>query len=50
MRLVYVFEPRDREGHVCRVPRLLALVLCRVHGGWDYVTSLDDLTLVSVGR
>lgn len=48
MRLVYVFEPRDREGHVCRVPRILALVLCRLHGTWNYVASMESLTLVSV--
>lgn len=36
LRLVYVFDPRMSAGYVCRVPEILAWVLCRFRPDLDY--------------
>ena len=38
---VYVFDPRDVSGYVCRLPAFLAYVLCWLVPRWDYAPSED---------
>lgn len=32
MRLMYVFDPRDTDGYLVRVPAILARLICTIGG------------------
>lgn len=42
-KLVYVFDPREATGYVCRLPEFLARVLVRVIRQWDYAPTEKGL-------
>jgi hypothetical protein len=43
MRLMFVVDPKRPGGYVCRLPRLLARVLCDWNDGWYGVSRLSEV-------
>jgi hypothetical protein len=46
-RLMYVFDPREATGYVCRLPEFLARILVRVVRKWDYALDESGLRKLS---
>jgi hypothetical protein len=43
-KLMYVFDPREAEGYVCRVPEFVARIIARcTQLGLDYAPTPEGL-------